>query len=113
MVAVYAMTTSTISTRQANLDSLNAQVVASQSQNTELSVFSQRAAESAARKTTIAQLVQTRFDWAHALREIPRVLPKDVWLESMSGTVAPTETSSGTTTDTAVPEPATRPRSPS
>jgi Tfp pilus assembly protein PilN len=88
MVALYAMTSSTITTRQSDLDTLNQQIAASQTQSTELSAFSAKAAEAASRKQTITELVSTRFAWGHALREIPRVLPKDVWLQSMSGTVA-------------------------
>lgn len=34
---------------------------------------------------TVTNLSVTRFDWAHALREISRVLPADAWLTAMAG----------------------------
>jgi Tfp pilus assembly protein PilN len=35
---------------------------------------------------TVSALAGTRFDWAHAMREISRVLPADVWLTELAGT---------------------------
>jgi Tfp pilus assembly protein PilN len=51
------------------------------------------------RVATVKSLSATRFDWAHGLREISRVLPADVWLTSLTGTsgsnaAAPTPTTS-------------------
>lgn len=37
------------------------------------------------RVDTVTALSSTRFDWAHALREVSRVLPADVWLNSLDG----------------------------
>lgn len=37
------------------------------------------------RIATVSALASTRFDWAHALREISRLLPADVWLTELSG----------------------------
>ena len=47
----------------------------------------------------MTSLSSTRFDWAHTLGEISRVLPADVWLTSMDGAsgssdAAPTATTS-------------------
>jgi Tfp pilus assembly protein PilN len=106
MVAVYAMANGTITTRKAKLAALTTEVAQSQTQNTELQAYTAFASLAQSRQDTISQIIETRFDWAHALREIPRVLPKDVWLESMAGTVAPTQSassaSSTTTTEPAI-----------
>ena len=32
------------------------------------------------RVSTVTTLSTTRFDWAHAMREVSRVLPADAWL---------------------------------
>jgi len=37
------------------------------------------------RVATVSALAGTRFDWAHALREISRLLPADVWLTELTG----------------------------
>ncbi len=41
------------------------------------------------RVETVTSLSRSRFNWPHALREVSRVTPKDVWLTQMLGTVAP------------------------
>jgi len=51
------------------------------------------------RMATVTALSDTRFDWAHALGEIGRVLPADVWLSTLDGAsgstaAAPTPTTS-------------------
>jgi hypothetical protein len=42
------------------------------------------------RVQAVSQLVDSRFDWAHAFHEIGRVLPKDASLSSLSGTIGAT-----------------------
>ncbi len=43
----------------------------------------------AKRVETVTSLSRSRFNWPFALREVSRVLPKDVWLTQVIGTVAP------------------------
>src|SRR5204863_178608 len=63
--------------------------------NAAIAVAEQRVGDSAAyvtfrelagnRVSTVTTLSTTRFDWAHAMREISRVLPADAWLSAMTG----------------------------
>jgi Tfp pilus assembly protein PilN len=99
LVAVYAMTSGTISTRKSELQSLQQQVTDSQTANDQVAKYSALAAQRQARVATVTQIAGSRFDWAHAMLEIPRVLPHNVWLETLSGTVTPS--SSGTVSSTA------------
>ena len=41
------------------------------------------------RTETVDSLAQSRFDWERVMRELALVIPEDVWLESLTGTVAP------------------------
>src|SRR3712207_925437 len=41
------------------------------------------------RVETVTSLSRSRFNWPFALREVSRVLPADVWLTAVTGTVAP------------------------
>jgi Tfp pilus assembly protein PilN len=41
------------------------------------------------RADTVASLAQSRFDWQRVLNELARVVPSDIWLVQMSGTVDP------------------------
>ncbi len=50
-------------------------------------------AQSEARTTAAESLMNARFDWAHALHELSRVLPSGVSIASLAGNIAVTETS--------------------
>ena len=52
------------------------------------------------REQAVAALVDTRFDWAHAIHEFGRVLSKQVSITSLDGSIG------GAATSTAVPTPA-------
>jgi Tfp pilus assembly protein PilN len=41
------------------------------------------------REATVTSLAQSRFDWQRVLNELARVLPGDVWLTQLEGTVSP------------------------
>ena len=55
------------------------------------------------REQAVATLVDTRFDWAHAIHEFGRVLSNQVSISSLDGTIG------GTATATAAPAPAPTP----
>jgi Tfp pilus assembly protein PilN len=44
------------------------------------------------RMQAVSQLVDSRFDWAHAFHEIGRVLPRDASITSLNGAVGPSST---------------------
>lgn len=50
-------------------------------------------AQSEARSAAAVELMDSRFDWAHALHEVGRVLPSQVSISSLNGTVTGTEAS--------------------
>ena len=58
------------------------------------------------RVDTVRSLVQNRFDWAHALGEIARTLPKNVWLSSLDGSVSATSGNTSSSVRSALPNPA-------
>ncbi len=41
------------------------------------------------RATTVSSLAKSRFDWERVMRELALVLPSDVWLVKLTGTVKP------------------------
>jgi Tfp pilus assembly protein PilN len=47
------------------------------------------------RVQAVATLVDSRFDWAHAIHEFGRVLPADVSISGLTGTIAGASSSSG------------------
>ena len=66
--------------REAQSAEAKAASLASQTQATELR---------RARTATIQGLLKGRFDWSHSLREVARVVPSNVSLTSLVGTVTP------------------------
>jgi len=77
---------------QANANAQVAQITAqaqqAQNEATALAAYNSFVSTSTARVTGIEQLAQDRFDWAHAFHELGRVLPYDVTLQSVTGTIA-------------------------
>ena len=67
---------------------LNAQAQVAQAQAARLAPYVSFMALHEQRVQAVSQLVDSRFDWAHAFHEIGRVLPKDASLASISGTIA-------------------------
>jgi Tfp pilus assembly protein PilN len=72
--------------REAKLDRVNAEAVAAEKRASDGAPYVAFAKLATDRVQTVTSLSATRFDWAHAMREVGRVLPADVWLTGMSGT---------------------------
>jgi len=53
-----------------------------------LSEFQQFRQTHDARTATVSSLAQSRFDWERVMRELSLVLPSDVWLINVTGTVS-------------------------
>lgn len=71
--------------REVKLAGIEAQATAAEAAaqaNAPYTAFSALAQE---RVGTVKALDKTRFDWSHAMQEISRVLPANVWLDSMTG----------------------------
>ena len=54
-----------------------------------LAPYAEFASLQQAREQTVASLAQSRFDWERVLRELALVIPEDVWLTNLTGTVSP------------------------
>lgn len=85
--------------RSAQLARVSAQAAAAEKRAAAAAPFVEFATLAENRVDTVTRLSATRFDWAHALREVSRVVPADVWLMNLSGssgngTEAPSPTSS-------------------
>jgi Tfp pilus assembly protein PilN len=89
-VAVLALTSKQISDRQSEVAQLQLQEQQAQAKAQSLASFTQFRAAQEARAGTIASLAQSRFDWQRVLNEFARVIPSNVWLIKLAGTVDPT-----------------------
>lgn len=109
VLGAYTMAGKQISEREAELAQVEGAAAAVEARAAALAPYTQFAELSRSRLETITQLADSRFDWSHALRELARVVPGDVDLLSVTGTVAPgvgVEGSSGSGLRAALPVPA-------
>jgi Tfp pilus assembly protein PilN len=91
-VAVLALTSKQISDRKSEVAQLQQQEQAAQAKAQSLQAFVDFRAMQESRSATISSLAQSRFDWQRVLNELARVLPSNVWLVQLTGSVNPSVT---------------------
>jgi len=87
LVFLYGSARHQTKSNHAQAQKLTAEAPQAESETGNLAKYNGLIAESQARTQAVEQLVDTRFDWAHAYHELGRVLPKQVSIASLSGTV--------------------------
>jgi Tfp pilus assembly protein PilN len=98
-----------ISSRTAEVAELKAQTASTEAEANRLAPYTQFHTVSAARTETVANLAKSRFNWEKVMRELALVLPADVTLTNLTGTVRSDVSVSGgesVALRTAVPGPA-------
>jgi Tfp pilus assembly protein PilN len=88
-VTSLVLTNKQVSDREAEVGQLEQQRTAAQARADSLRAFAEFRSMQEARTATVTSLAQSRFDWERVLRELSMVLPEDVWLVEVSGTVSP------------------------
>jgi Tfp pilus assembly protein PilN len=94
-VAGYVLTTNTIKERQAKLVGLTARENAATAKVGDLKPYADFAALANTRVATVKDLAGRRFDWENALRDLSRVVPPNVTLSSINGSVSSTSGGTG------------------
>jgi Tfp pilus assembly protein PilN len=88
MIAL-AFSSKQVSDRKSEVTKLQAQEQQAQAKADSLQAFSSFRAVQQQRSDTVTSLAQSRFDWQRVINELARVLPSNVWLVQMAGTVSP------------------------
>lgn len=86
-VVAYVLSNNALVDRRAELASLQTQAQAAQAQADATRPYREFAKLAEARVETVRQLGAARFDWHRAFADLARVMPGDVWLTSLLGTV--------------------------
>ena len=86
-VTLHVLTGNTIAERRDELATVRTQVQAAQAQAEARRPYVEFAALAQARVITVRQLGAARFDWEDALADLSKVIPGNVWLSSLLGTV--------------------------
>jgi Tfp pilus assembly protein PilN len=95
MAGLLTTANKSVKDKKTQLADVTAQAAAAEAKATSLTSYTKFAAIRAKRVDTVKQLAASRFDWAHALREVARVLPANAWITSMTATTSPTVSVAG------------------
>jgi hypothetical protein len=99
---LYGQASRQISSQTGKIATLNTQAQAAQAQAAELTPYVSFKTLHEQRVQAVDQLVDSRFDWAHAFHELGRVLPpSEVALTSLTGTIGSSSGSTSAGADTA------------
>ena len=93
MALLYGLADHQVSSRRAQVGELTAKAQRAQAAATALAPYTSFIALRQQRTQAVTQLVDSRFDWAHAFHELGRVLPASASVTSLSGTVGTTSAS--------------------
>jgi Tfp pilus assembly protein PilN len=88
-VTLLVVTSKSISDRKAEVAALEQERDAAQAKLDTLRPFAEFATMQEQRTATVTSLAQSRFDWERVMRELALILPDDVWLLQLEGTVSP------------------------
>ncbi len=99
--ALWTVTNKQIDSRSDKLATVNAEADAAEKRAQAAAPYMEFAELARNREATVRSLSATRFDWAHGLREVARVVPDDVWLTAIKGTSGAAEGAPGPTTSAA------------
>jgi Tfp pilus assembly protein PilN len=100
LVLMYGSAHRQISSQNGEVASLAAQASAIEARTGRLTPYTNFVSMATQRTQTVAQLVQARFDWSHALHELGRVLPAGTALSTLHGVVGPAGTSTASSAAT-------------
>ena len=89
LALLYGLAHRQISSRRAQAASLTARAQQAQVAATGLAPYTNFVALREEREHAVSQLVDSRFDWAHAFHELGRVLPHSASISAIEGTVGP------------------------
>ncbi len=91
---IYGRAQHQISNSRSQVAQIDAQAQSAQAQATQLEPYTGFTALREQREQAVLQLVDTRFDWAHAMHELGRVLPRNTEITSLNGAVGSSSSSS-------------------
>ncbi|HEV7937442.1 MAG TPA: hypothetical protein VGP18_05395 [Solirubrobacteraceae bacterium] len=101
MIAMYGSAHHSISSQNGEVAAIKAETSAVEARAGRLTPYTNFVSMADQRTETVAQLVQARFDWSHALHELGRVLPAGTSLNALHGTVGAAGTTPGSSASTA------------
>jgi Tfp pilus assembly protein PilN len=103
LALLYGIANHQATSRRSQLASLAARTQRAQESATQLTPYTSFIALREQRMQAVVQLVDSRFDWAHALHELGRVLPHDAAISSLDGTIGSGSSSTAAASTSSAP----------
>ena len=88
-VVMIVLTNNQISDRKAEIAKLEQEKRDAETRAAALQSFANFQSLAGTRASTVTSLAQSRFDWERVMRELAVVIPSDVWLTQLGGSVLP------------------------
>ena len=88
-VTMMVLASNAINDRKAEISRLETEEAQARARAESLASYAQFRQVRDARVSTVTSLADSRFDWERVMHELSLVLPDDVWLTEMTGTVRP------------------------
>jgi Tfp pilus assembly protein PilN len=98
LVLLYGVARHHVSSRRTQLAAISAETQHTREAVAALTPYTSFMALRETRMKAVAEVVDSRFDWAHAFHELGRVLPRDASISSLDGTVGAAGGSGGAST---------------
>jgi len=89
MAVLYGLAHHQVTSRTSEAASISAQAQQAQSEAQQLAPYASFVTAQEQRTQQVAQIVDSRFDWAHVFHEFGRVIPASASVTSLSGTIVP------------------------
>ncbi|MEX2108384.1 MAG: PilN domain-containing protein [Solirubrobacterales bacterium] len=96
-VTLLVITNNQISDREAEVSRLESENAAAEARAAELAAYVELQTVRDQRVATVTSLADSRFDWERVMNELALILPSDVWLTNLTGTVKPEVAVNGAT----------------
>jgi Tfp pilus assembly protein PilN len=103
LVVLYGVARHHASSRRSQLATIAAETQRAHEAVAALTPYTSFIALREARMKAVADVVDSRFDWAHAFHELGRVLPRDTSITSLDGTVGAPGSASGSSSSSSSP----------
>jgi Tfp pilus assembly protein PilN len=89
MAGAFTLSGKSVNDKKAELARVNAEAAAAQAKAAGLGDYTKFASLRTKRVATVKQLAASRFNWAHALHEVARVIPTNAWFTTLNATTTP------------------------
>jgi hypothetical protein len=107
LALIYGIAQHQISSRRSQLASTAERTQRAQAEVAQLTPYTSFIALREQRVQAVSQLVDSRFDWAHAFHELGRVLPHDASISSLTGQIGSTTTGASASSSSTPSTPST------